>query len=123
MITTDEVLIRSILEDPTVKGAYEGLSPDSVFFDNAVYFYYEGVGLFPATFNDSQISVHAAIPKKNRGLKAIEAGKDLVEGLKDAGWEVYARVRKENKHVIRYVRMIGFERVGDFGNRYLYRYW
>ena len=123
MITTDEKLIRSILEDPTVSGGYWGeLRPDNVFLDNVVYFYYEGVGLFPATFTDSQITIHAAIPKKNRGIKAIEAGKDLAKDLKDSGWEVYVMVRKELKHGICYVRQIGFTRVNELKEHYLYRY-
>lgn len=123
MITTDEKLIRSILEDPEVRGGYWGeLRPDNVFLDNVVYFYYEGVGLFPATFNDSQITIHAAIPKKNRGSKAIKAGKELANELKDAGWEVYVKVRKELKHGIMYVRMIGFTKIRELNEHYLYRY-
>ena len=51
MITTDEVLIRSILEDPTVRDAYWGeLRPERVIFYNAVYLYYAGGGLFLATY-------------------------------------------------------------------------
>jgi hypothetical protein len=123
MITTDEKLIRSILEDPSVRDGYWGeLRPDNVFLDNVVYFYYENVGLFPATFNDSQITIHAAIPKKNRGIKAVRAGIELAEDLRGAGWEVYVQVRKELKHGIRYVKMIGFTMIKELNEHYLYRY-
>lgn len=123
MITTDEKLIRSILEDPEIRGGYWGeLRPDNVFLDNVVYYYYEGVGLFPATFNDKQITIHAAVPKKNRGIKAVRAGKELAEELKGSGWEVYVKVRKELKHGIRYVRMIGFTKIRELDRHYLYRY-
>lgn len=121
IITTDEDLIRSILEDPTVVDGFDNPT-DNVLIDDAVYFYEEGVGLFPSRFKGYSISVHAAIPKKNRGAKAVAAGKFLIRWLRDAGWKVFVQVGKEKRHVNCYARMVGLEKYGENEKYYLYRY-
>ena len=67
-MTTDEVLIRSILEDETVIDGFSGGEKlENLWLDGAVYFYEQFVGLFPARQRGNVLSFHAAIPKKNRG--------------------------------------------------------
>lgn len=123
IITTDETLIRSILEDETVIQGFNDEKPiDNVFFDDAVYFYEEGVGLFPSRFKGNSISIHAAIPKENRGEKAIAAGHFLAQRLTDMGWKVFSQIAKEKKHVNRYAKMVGMQRFGETEKYYLYRY-
>lgn len=123
IITQDEDLIRSILEDETViEGFNQGERIEKIPFDNAVYFYDEEVGLFPCKVKDNIISIHAAIPKKNRGVKAIKAAKDLCSYLVDVGFYVMARVRYTDKHVKRFVNMVGFVYQCDKNNYHIYRY-
>ena len=119
--TEDERLIRSILEDSTViHGFSDGARIEDL--SSAVYFYDENTGLFPSRIAGNVISVHAAIPKKNRGIKAIKSARVLVRSLVCAGYDVIARIRYNDKHVKRFVTMIGFIYSHDKNNYHIYRY-
>ncbi len=120
-ITTDESLIRSILEDETV---IDGFSDGKRIKDlsNAVYFYDKDVGLFPCRVKGKVISIHAAIPKENRGIKAVNSARTLVRSLVNAGYDVIARIRYTDKHVKRFVMMVGFIYSHDKNNYHIYRY-
>lgn len=120
-ITCDEDLIRSILEDETV---IDGFSDGKRIEDlsNAVYFYDENVGLFPSRIEGRVISMHAAIPKNNRGIKAIKSARSLVRSLVGAGYDVIARIRYNDKHVQRFVTMVGFIYSHDSNSYQIYRY-
>jgi len=123
IITRDEPLIRSILEDDSViHGFNDGEKLDSVFLPGALYFYERNVGLFPAKVNGSIISMHAAIPSKNRGVRAIKSAKWLCRFLVDIGYDVIARVRYNDGHVKRFVSMVGFVYSHDKNNYHIYRY-
>lgn len=123
IITQDEQLIRSILEDKTViQGFSDGKRLDTIYLDDSVYFYEKNIGLFPCKIKDNVISIHAAIPKKNRGLKAIRAAKNLCNYLIEVGFYVIARVRYTDKHVKRFVNMVGFVYDYDKDNYHIYRY-
>lgn len=120
-LTTNETLIRSILEDESVIG---GFSDGEVIEDlsDAFYFYEEGVGLFPARISDGVASMHAAIPKKNRGKKAVKAAKNLAYALDALGYTVTTQVRYNNKKSHCFVRMVGFKLTGQSDQYQLYRY-
>ena len=121
ILTTDEALIRSIIEDETV---IDGFSDGDRIEDlgNAVYFYEEGVGLFPARIKNSVVSIHAAIPKKNRGVKAVKAARSLANDLKGSGYTVTVQVRYNNKQGRAFVNMVGFSHIGSNEQYQLYRY-
>lgn len=120
-LTTDEALIRSIIEDESViQGFNDGERMNDL--SSCTFFYEEGVGLFPAMFKGNLISIHAAIPKKNRGIKAVRAAQGLARTLVDAGYELTARIRYNNKHLKRFVGMVGFSYQYDKGNYHYYRY-
>jgi len=122
-VTTDEVLIRSILEDPTViDGFSDGERLDSAILADAVYFHEPDVGLFPSRISGDFINVHAAIPKKNRGIKAVKAAKKLGKYLTLIGFNAYTTVRKNNSSAIRFNHMVGLTRVGELDNHFVYRY-
>lgn len=120
-LTKDERLIRSILEDDTV---IDGFSNGERLKDlsNALYFYDKDVGIFPARVAGRLISIHAAVTKKNRGAKAIKSARSLVKALVGAGYEVIARIRYNDKHVKRFVTMVGFIYSHDKNNYHIYRY-
>ena len=120
-IINDERLIRSILEDNTV---IDGFSDGERIEDlsNALYFYDKDIGIFPVRIAGKVISIHAAIPKKNRGIKAIKSAKTLVRSLVCAGYDVIARIRYNDKHVKRFVGMVGFIYSHDKNNYHIYRY-
>ena len=121
MITTDEVLIRSILEDPTV---IDGFSDGEVIKDltGGIYFYIPDVGLFPSVLRGNVLSCHAAIPKKNRGIKAVKAVKILIKELVDLGYELETRARHENKAAHRFNVMVGFVCYDTDSKHRLYRH-
>lgn len=121
IITTDQALIRSILEDKTVIDGFSDGKPVEDLSD-AVYFYEEGVGLFPTRIKDRVASIHAAIPKKNRGVKALEAAKNAVNILKLSGYTVIARVRYTDKKTRSFVNMVGFSKIGSNDEFQLYRH-
>ena len=118
---TDEKLIRSILEDESV---IDGFSDGEVIEDlsDAIYFYEEGVGLFPSRIKDKVITMHAAIPKKNRGIKAVKTARKLANTLKDFGYTVMVQVRYNNKQGRAFVNMVGFTLTGSNDHYRLYRY-
>ncbi len=121
IITEDEELIRSILDDETViQGFSHGERVEDL--SNAIYFYEEGIGLFPARVSGKVVSIHAAIPKKNRGIKAIKAATRLAQSLIESGYDVTARVRYTDRHVKRFVKMVGFDHLCDNDNYHIYRY-
>ena len=123
IITEDEELIRSILEDETVvDGFSDGEKLKDVYLENAVYFYEPGVGLFPSKIKGNVLSMHAAIPKENRGIKAVDTAKVLCRCLVTIGYYVIARVRYTDKHVKHFVKMVGFEYQYDNDNYHIYRY-
>lgn len=121
ILTTDETLIRSILEDESVIGGFsDGERVEDL--SDAYYFYEEGVGIFPTRIKNSIASIHAAIPKKNRGRKALEAAKNIVNILKLSGYTVTAQVRYNDKKTRSFVNMVGFSLTGSNNNYQLYRY-
>lgn len=120
-ITTDERLIRSILEDKSVIDGFNG-GKRIEDLSNAVYFYDKAVGLFPCRIKGKVISIHAAIPKENRGIKAVKSAKSLVSSLVSAGYDVIARVMYTDKHVQRFVNMVGFIYLCDKDGFKIYRY-
>ena len=120
-LTTDETLIRSILEDETViDGFSDGEKVEDL--STAIFLYEEGVGIFPTRITGGVACIHAAIPKKNRGKKALEAAKSAVNMLRTSGYTVIAQVRYNDKKTRSFVNMVGFTLTG-FNDPYkLYRY-
>ena len=120
-LTTDETLIRTILEDDSV---IEGFSDGERVEDlsSALYFHEKGVGIFPVVIREGKASIHAAIPKKNRGKKALEACKNVINTLKTMGYEVIAQVRYNDKKTRCFVNMVGFTSTGSNNNHQLYRH-
>jgi len=120
IVTTDEALIRSYLDDDTVR---EGFGPvDDVLMPDALYFYEPDVGLFPARYEGNVINVHAAIPKKNRGIKMIRAAKHLGQWLLARDWRVFTTVEHEKRHIIHCIKLIGFMKIGELDRYAVYRY-
>lgn len=120
ILTTDETLIRSILEDETViDGFSDGKRIENL--DIGIYFYEPDVGLFPVNLKGNAVCVHAAIPKKNRGLKALEAAKWLANVL-CLKYDVFTQVRHNREHVKRFVKMVGFTHLYDTDTHHFYRY-
>jgi hypothetical protein len=107
--THDEAIIRSILEDESVKEGFDGIELlDDLFAGGAVYFYDPDVGLMPCLVDGLTIEVHAAIPKENRGAKAVRFGRELLKRLSEQGYNVTTVIGRNKKHVQRYAALIGF---------------
>lgn len=117
----DEVLIRSILEDETV---IDGVTGGEILADlpSSLYFYSPNVGLLPANAKGNTLSFHAAIPKKNRGIKAIKATRILANELSKSGYDIYARVEKGIKHIKAFTLMVGLTYLYDYDKYHIYRY-
>jgi len=119
--TTDHALIRSFLEDESViDGFSDGKRIENL--NDALYLYDEGVGIFPVRIRDRVASIHAAIPEKNRGTKALKSAKDAVTMLILLGYTVVARVRYNDKKTRAFVNMVGFSLIGSKDEFKLYRY-
>ena len=116
-ITQDYALVRSIIEDPDVMPGYCGDTPPTegqLRHKEMVYFYDPAVGLFPANVFGRVLVMHAAIPKKNRGIKAVNAAKALAALLHQAGYTVLAQQRNL-PHLRAFVKMVGFGYLGMAG--------
>ena len=120
-LTTDESLIRSILEDESVIDGFSDGKPVDDLTD-AYFFYEEGVGIFPVRINNGVVDIHAAIPKKNRGKKALEAAKSISNILTLSGYTVTARVRYNDKKTRCFINMVGFHLTGSNDQYQMYRY-
>ena len=117
----DENLIRSILEDESVITSMTGGEKLATLPDS-LYFYNPDVGLLPANSKGNALSFHAAIPTKNRGIKAVRSAKKLAVELSTAGYDVYARVSKGLKHVKAFLLMVGFTYLHDYDKYHIYRF-
>lgn len=81
-----------------------------------VYFMLGEAGLYPCVRSGDVISCHAAILKKDRGVKAYRDLKDLVAWLKShTDCHIICRIQKNLKHAQRFASSIG-ERVGSDEN-------
>ena len=109
-ITTDYALIRSIIERADILEGFCGHSPsrDDLESEDIIYFYDEDIGLFPANVRGKNLFFHAAIPKENRGKKAIKAAKELGVILLEKGYNIYA-IQRDEPHLKRFAKMIGFK--------------
>lgn len=122
MITTDYNLIRSILEQPDIlPGFRHGKSPTEEQLQNKgiIYFYEPDVGLFPANILGKTLVMHAAIPKENRGKKAVNAAKRLATYLTKNGYRVMTQ-QKDKRHLKAFVRMVGFEFISTLNDLNIY---
>lgn len=117
----DEALIRSLLEDKTIIDDLTGGEKLTTLPDS-LYFYNPDIGLLPANAKGNALSFHAAIPRKNRGIKAIRSAKKLAVELSTAGYDVYARVSKGLKHVKAFLLMVGFTYLYDHDKYHIYRF-
>lgn len=118
---TDIRLIDAWLSDPDVLEGFNQGEPVPVDeIDNAIYLHCPGVGLFPVRTFGKLASIHAAIPKQNRGKMAVKAGKMAVEWLKRQGFEVRCRVGMDRPEVMNYVVLCGFERIGIIEGHVVY---
>ena len=122
VLTTDDALIRSILEDESVIGGYEGIENVMDLHKNAIYLHSEGIGIFPAIIDGDNADIHAAIPKANRGLRALKAGKLAVYILMWLGYTVTAKVRYNDKATRSFINMVGFTYVDSDAEFKNYRY-
>ncbi len=123
MITTDEKLIRSILEDESVIGGFsngEKLTSEQI--DGGIFHYFPDVGLFPCQKSNNIVSIHAAIPKACRGRKAVETARYLVKGLVAEGNIVISTIISTDRHVRLFASLVGFELVSEYGDYMIYRY-
>lgn len=121
ILTTDEKLIRSILEDESViDGFNDGKIIETL--PDELYFYEEGVGLFPCNIQGKLISIHAAIPKKNRGIKAVKAARSLIKTLAAGGYDVWATISYNRKNVELFALLAGLSYVKSSEEYKIYRY-
>lgn len=109
MITTsNESIIRQILEDETViQGFNNGQKLDELYLDRAVYFYSEQIGLMPTIINGKDAYLNIAIPKKNRGSKALKWSIDVIEYLVNKGYTVRADIDVDHIAAQRYAVWAG----------------
>ena len=108
--TTDMGLVRSILDrDDIAHGFYDGERATDEQLNNLglMYFYQEDVGLFVANISGKTLIFHAAIPKENRGKKAVNAAIDLGKILLGAGYRVLT-VQANKLHQRLFVKAVGF---------------
>lgn len=119
--TISPVIIREYLDDPEVlEGFNGGEYVTDLDLNNAIYLHYEGVGLFPVRTRNGIASIHAAIPKNNRGKLAVKAGKMAIDWLKDRGYFVTCRVEKNRPYVMLYATLCGFKRADEKEHHIIY---
>jgi len=123
MVTNDYELIKSIIaRDDILPTLNHGEMPsmEQIMDDSIVYFYEPDVGLFPANvIGDHRLLMHVAIPKENRGKKALKAARKLVKQLIDKGYTLLARA-VDKPHIKRFITMIGAEHTGYDGKYHNY---
>ena len=121
ILTRDYDLIRSIIERDDILPTFCGKSPSDEVLknENILYFYDENVGLFPAQLDGKELIFHAAVPKENRGIKAINSIKGLFKDLLGRGYTIKTKTR-DFPHIKRFINSIGFEYFGEEGNRKVY---
>lgn len=76
-----------------------------------VYLYNDGC-LFPSFRHGEVMTIHASIPRKHRGQRAIIAAKEVIQWAIDQYRlrAVLTRVDETQKHWNRYATMCGFKR-------------
>lgn len=110
MILTSKAKIAEILNDESVSFGFYGDSvPEIPIADNVFYLYSSGC-LFPSVRHGEILSIHAAIPEKYRGARAVVSAKKVVawalENLKVD--RVVARIVKRRKNVSVFAVQCGF---------------
>jgi hypothetical protein len=106
--TSDEAIIRSILEDETViHGFNNGQKLDELYLDRAIYFYNEDIGLMPVVIDGNDAFLNIAIPKQNRGSKALKWSIDVIEYLVNKGYTVRADIDIDHLAAQRYASWAG----------------
>ena len=109
MIITDKDKIRSILSMPDIAETfYDEKGHVDCFGDSVLYFFYRGC-LFPSVLRGDVISIHAAIPKKYRGVNSIKAAKSVFSWVfENLGVKrIASRIEKTRKNVSFYAIMCG----------------
>lgn len=118
--TVSPKIISRYLDDSEIlEGFNDGKKISDLDLHSAIYLHAEGIGLFPVRVRNNIASLHAAIPPSNRGKKAVKAGKMAVNWLKDAGYFVTCRVRKDRPDVMAFAVLCGFERIEE-NDHYIY---
>lgn len=117
--TFSPIEIRHYLDDPEIlEGFNDGQRVEDLRLFDAIYLHVKGTGLFPVNVHGKIASIHAAIPRKNRGKKAIKAGKMAINWLRDKGYMVTCQVRKDRPDVMNYASLCGFKRISE-SDRYI----
>ena len=108
--TKDMGLVRSILDREDITPGFFGdeRATDSQLSSvDLIYFHQPGVGLFVANIKGNSLIFHAAIPKENRGRKAVAAAIALGKVLLKAGYTIYT-VQANKLHQRLFVKAVGF---------------
>jgi hypothetical protein len=120
-LTKDEKLIRSIIEhESVIDGFSDGVPIEDL--SRYLFFYDEGVGVYMAIINNNVVSVHPAIPKDNRGLKALKSARWLANFIVSKGYKLITRISYNKKTSMHFASLIGFTHVGDADGYKIYRY-
>ena len=101
MILTDKDKIRSILSMSDIAGTfYDDKGYVDRFGSDVLYFFNRGC-LFPSVLRGDVISIHAAIPKKYRGVSSIKAAKSVfIWVFENLGVKrILSRIEKTRKNV------------------------
>ena len=123
-VCEDMDIVLSILSQDDVWPGFCGRKPtkEDVNRQDIIYFLASGVGLFVANIvGDRELVFHAAIPKVNRGKKALSAARSLAKRMSEDGYKLYIQQRKE-KHLNMFAKMAGFTFKGCSENKNFYAY-